>query len=40
MPILGAIGVLFLPRQSPDMLKRFTMTVLAFDFLASLGLLS
>jgi NADH-quinone oxidoreductase subunit M len=40
LPIFGAAGVLFLPRQSPDLLKRFTLFVLLLDFIASLGLLS
>jgi NADH-quinone oxidoreductase subunit M len=40
LPIFGAAAVLFLPRQSPDFIKRFTLFVLALDFIASLGLLS
>ena len=40
LPIFGAIALLFLPRQTPVLLKRFTFTVLALDALASLGLLS
>ncbi len=39
LPILGATAVLFLPRQSPRLLKRFSLLVLAGDFLASLLLL-
>lgn len=39
LPIVGAVAVLFLPRQTPVLLKRFTMLVLALDFLASLFLL-
>ena len=39
LPILGAAAVLFLPRQSPDFIKRFTLVILALDFIASLGLL-
>jgi NADH-quinone oxidoreductase subunit M len=39
IPIAGALGVLFLPRQMPKLLQRFTMGVLAADFLASLLLL-
>jgi NADH-quinone oxidoreductase subunit M len=40
LPILGAVALLFLPRQSPVLLKRFTFLVLGIDALASLGLLS
>jgi NADH-quinone oxidoreductase subunit M len=40
LPIFGAIALLFLPRQTPVLLKRFTFGVLAIDALASLGLLS
>lgn len=40
LPILGAVAVLFLPRQAPRLLKRFSMGVLAVDFVASLFLLS
>ena len=40
LPIFGAAAVLFLPRQSPDFIKRFTMFVLLLDFVVSLGLLS
>jgi NADH-quinone oxidoreductase subunit M len=40
LPIFGAAAVLFLPRQSPHLIKRFTMLVLAVDFFVSLGLLS
>jgi NADH-quinone oxidoreductase subunit M len=39
LPIAGAIGVLFLPRQTPNLLRRFTMVVLGLDLLASLFLL-
>ncbi len=39
LPLLGAMGILFLPRQSPLLLKRVTMLVLALDFIASLWLL-
>ena len=39
LPILGSIAVLFLPRQAPRLLKRFSMVVLGLDFLASLLLL-
>ena len=40
LPILGAVAVLFLPRQAPRLLKRFSMAVLGLDFIASLFLLS
>jgi NADH-quinone oxidoreductase subunit M len=40
LPIFGAIALLFLPRQTPTLLKRFTFLVLGLDALASLGLLS
>jgi NADH-quinone oxidoreductase subunit M len=40
VPIFGAIALLFLPRQTPVLLKRFTFFVLGIDALASLGLLS
>jgi NADH-quinone oxidoreductase subunit M len=40
LPILGAAAVLFMPRQSPEFIKRFTLLVMAVDFIASLGLLS
>ncbi len=40
LPILGALFLLFLPRQTPSLLRRFTMGILALDFLASLLLLS
>ncbi len=39
LPIAGALGVLFLPRQTPKLLQRFTLGVLALDFIASLYLL-
>jgi NADH-quinone oxidoreductase subunit M len=39
VPILGAIAVLFLPRQAPRLLKRFSIAVLLLDFVASLWLL-
>jgi NADH-quinone oxidoreductase subunit M len=39
VPLLGAVAVLFLPRQTPSLLRRFTMGVLAVDFIASLFLL-
>jgi NADH-quinone oxidoreductase subunit M len=40
LPIFGAIALLFLPRQTPVLLKRFTFAILAIDALASLKLLS
>jgi NADH-quinone oxidoreductase subunit M len=40
LPILGAAFLLFLPRQSPVLLKRFTFLILGLDGLASFGLLS
>jgi NADH-quinone oxidoreductase subunit M len=40
LPLIGAVLVLFLPRQSPVLLRRFTYAVLGLDFIASLGLLS
>lgn len=39
LPLVGAIAILFLPRQSPGLLKRVTMGVLLVDFLVSLLLL-
>jgi NADH-quinone oxidoreductase subunit M len=40
LPILGSVLMLFLPRQSPVMLKRVTFLILGIDALVSLGLLS
>jgi NADH-quinone oxidoreductase subunit M len=40
LPLLGAVLVLFLPRQSPALLRRFTYGILVADFVASLGLLT
>jgi NADH-quinone oxidoreductase subunit M len=40
LPMFGAVAVLFLPRQAPQLIRRFSMLVLALDFLASLWLLS
>jgi NADH-quinone oxidoreductase subunit M len=40
LPILSAAFLLFLPRQSPVLLKRFTFLILGLDGLASLGLLT
>jgi NADH-quinone oxidoreductase subunit M len=40
LPILGAVAVLFLPRQAPRLLRRFSMSVLILDFVVSLLLLS
>lgn len=39
LPIVGAIAVMFLPRQAPKLLKRFSMAVLLLDFGVSLLLL-
>ena len=39
LPIFGSISILFLPRQSPKLLRRFTMLILGLDLLASLWLL-
>jgi NADH-quinone oxidoreductase subunit M len=40
LPLFGAVAILFLPRQSPLLLRRFTYAILGLDFLVSLGLLS
>jgi NADH-quinone oxidoreductase subunit M len=39
VPALGAAAVLFLPRQSPGLLRRFTMGILIADLVLSLWLL-
>jgi NADH-quinone oxidoreductase subunit M len=39
LPILGAVGVLFLPRQAPRLVQRFALAVFLADFAASLLLL-
>jgi len=39
LPIVGALAILFLPRQTPELLRRFTLVVLGLDWLASLFLL-
>ncbi len=39
LPLVAALAVLFLPRQTPKLLRRFTMLVLGVDFVASLFLL-
>jgi NADH-quinone oxidoreductase subunit M len=39
LPLLGAVFVLFLPRQSPSLLRGFSLGILVADFLASLVLL-
>jgi NADH-quinone oxidoreductase subunit M len=39
LPMLSAIAILFLPRQSPGLLKRFTLFALLIDFVVSLFLL-
>ncbi len=40
LPLLGGIGLLFLPRQAAGFLRKYTLFVLGVDFLASLFLLS
>ncbi|MEB2311400.1 MAG: NADH-quinone oxidoreductase subunit M [Sorangiineae bacterium] len=40
LPFAGAVAILFLPRQAPNLLRRFTMAVLLIDLLVSLWLLS
>ena len=40
VPLLGAVFVLFMPRQAPKTLQAFTLGVLALDFVLSLNLLS
>ena len=40
LPILSAVFLLFLPRQTPKFLRAFTLGVMATDFIASLFLLS
>ena len=40
VPLLGAVFVLFMPRQAPRALQAFTLGVLALDFALSLSLLS
>lgn len=39
LPLVAALFLLFLPRQSPGLLKNFTFLVLGIDFVASLALL-
>jgi NADH-quinone oxidoreductase subunit M len=39
LPLFGAVALLFLPRQTPGLLKRFTFVVLGLDAIAALGLL-
>ncbi|MBN2194209.1 MAG: NADH-quinone oxidoreductase subunit M [Polyangiaceae bacterium] len=39
LPIVGALGVLFLPRQAPKVLRAVTLAILAGDFVVSLWLL-
>jgi NADH-quinone oxidoreductase subunit M len=39
LPIVGALALLFMPRQAPQALRRFTLAVLGVDFVASLFLL-
>jgi NADH-quinone oxidoreductase subunit M len=40
VPIVGSVAILFLPRQTPNLLRRFTLIVMAIDFIASLFLLA
>ena len=40
LPLLGSVAVLFLPRQAPKLLKRFSMGVLLLDLAVSLLLLA
>lgn len=40
LPLLGALGVVFLPRQAPRAIQRFTLAVLGVGFVLSLALLS
>src|SRR5262249_26235180 len=40
LPIVGAVAILFLPRQTPNLLRRFTLGVMIADLVVSLGLLS
>lgn len=39
LPMIGAVALMFLPRQAPGFLKKFTLFVMGLDFLASLALL-
>jgi NADH-quinone oxidoreductase subunit M len=39
IPLLGAVAILFMPRQTPTLLRRFTLGVLGIDFVVSLALL-
>src|SRR5690606_26461215 len=39
LPIVAGAAVLFMPRQSPAFIKRFTLAAMAVDFLISLALL-
>jgi NADH-quinone oxidoreductase subunit M len=40
LPLLGALWVLFMPRQAPRVLQGFTLGILGLDFAISLALLS
>ena len=40
LPLLGAVFVLFLPRQAPNLLRGFTLAVLGVGFVMSLAVLS
>jgi NADH-quinone oxidoreductase subunit M len=39
LPMFGGVALLFLPRQAPSFLQRFTLWVMAADFVLSLALL-
>ena len=39
LPIFGAISILFLPRQAPGFLRKYTLGILGLDALAALSLL-
>jgi NADH-quinone oxidoreductase subunit M len=40
LPLVGAVAILFLPRQTPNLLRRFTLGVMLVDLVVSVGLLS
>lgn len=40
IPMLGAVALIFMPRQSPGFLQKFTLAVMGLDFLVSLVLLT
>src|SRR6187431_2526434 len=39
LPLLGGVGLLFLPRQAPAFLRKYTLFILGLDFVVSLFLL-